>query len=128
MPFGLTRFATLASFVALAGCPSSAAPQTGTTGGTGGNGGSSQGGVVVPTTNACTGDATLCIAGSMVTKAFSGPYLFGRVFLYDVFPSGTAQAVGATADNDGGNEVASDGTFAFSSLTTGNHYYLRALA
>jgi hypothetical protein len=54
--------------------------------------------------------------------------LFARVFLYSVFPSGKVAAVGETATSDGGNEVGADGTFAFSQLPPGDHYFLRALA
>ena len=122
-PPRMARIVLSAAVALAAGCASSGTPSDVADGGS-----DSPIGTTPPPSNACDGDETSCIRGSLTTKVFTNPYLFARVYLFSVFPTGAAKPVGVTATSDGGNEVAADGTFAFSHVDPGAHYYLRALA
>src|SRR5690242_20685255 len=72
----------------------------------------------IPTTAACSGDATHCLSGSVDAAAFQASYVAAKASLYRVFPYGTVQATASSP-------VASDGTFAFSNLDSYAHYFVQ---
>ncbi len=88
---------------------------------TDGGGGTLSDGAPIPATAACTGDATVCLSGTLKTAGFTATFPFAEVQLYRVFPSGDAMPIQS-------QELALDGTFAFSALPTWGHYYLRGIA
>jgi len=78
-------------------------------------------GAPIPETAVCTGDQTSCLFGTLRTSGFTATFPYAEVQLYRVFPSGTAMPVDS-------QELATDGTFAFSGLAPWAHYYLRGVA
>jgi hypothetical protein len=78
-------------------------------------------GAPIPATAVCTGDQTSCLFGTLKTSGFTAMFPYAEVQLYRVFPSGTAMPVDS-------QELATDGTFAFSGLAPWAHYYLRGVA
>jgi hypothetical protein len=86
------------------------------------DGGTSLGdGAAIPATAVCTGDATACLSGTLKASGFTTTFPYAEVQLYRVFPSGNAMPIQT-------QELATDGTFAFSGLAAWGHYYLRGIA
>jgi hypothetical protein len=78
-------------------------------------------GAPIPATAVCTGDPTACLSGTLKTSGFTATFPYAEVQLYRVFPSGDAMPIQS-------QELATDGTFAFSGLAAWGHYYLRGVA
>jgi hypothetical protein len=73
-----------------------------------------------PAHASCSGAATSCLSGTATTKSVATPQRY-VANLYDTFPlSGTAPVVA--------QEVAQDGTWAFSGVSNGTHYYVYVVA
>jgi hypothetical protein len=100
----LLRFSAIALPLAAAGCPS--LPQA----------------PVAPPSAACPADAgpsgTFCLSGTVTAAAFTAPIQEVAANLYSLFPSGAATAYATQT-------VAKDGTWAFSGLPVGPHYYVQ---
>jgi hypothetical protein len=75
--------------------------------------------VPIPKTEACKGDKTACLSGTVSLEDFKGQPTASRVTLYKVFPHGNNPSITWVP-------VAMDGTFAFSDLPAWDHYYLEA--
>jgi hypothetical protein len=76
---------------------------------------------VPPAHNACTGAATTCLSGTAsTTQSLAAPQRY-VANLYELFPLAGASPVAK-------QEVALDGTWAFSGLPTGGHYYVYVVA
>ncbi len=103
----LPRVSSVALLLTATGCPS--LPQT----------------PAAPASAACPVDAgasgaTFCLSGTVTTAAFTAPVQEITANLYDLFPSGGAQAFASAT-------VAADGTWAFGGLPAGPHYYVQVL-
>jgi hypothetical protein len=106
---------------ALAGCDSSSSTDSADAGPVVEGGGTLSDGAPIPATAVCTGDATACLSGTLKTTGFTAIFPFAEVQLYRVFPSGDTMPIQS-------QELALDGTFAFSALPAWGHYYLRGIA
>jgi hypothetical protein len=83
---------------------------------------SSDGGIGTPqATLTCRGDANGCLSGTLAGKPLGNTFAAAKVELYNVYPYGSGQPIAAVP-------LALDGTFAFSNLAPGTHYYLRGVA
>jgi len=107
--------------VAIAGCDSSSSDSADAGPATDDGGGTLSDGAPIPMTSVCTGDATACLSGTLKTSGFTATFPYAEVQLYRVFPSGNAMPIQT-------QELALDGTFAFSDLEPWGHYYLRGVA
>jgi hypothetical protein len=88
------------------------APSMGDDGGAGGP---------VPKTNACSGNPTLCLSGTVALgPRFVAKPVGHRVRLYSLFPTGGVPTAAPE------QTVALDGTWAFSALPAWSHYYVQA--
>jgi hypothetical protein len=109
--------------VALVGCDTSSSDSPDAEAGAPSDdgGGTLSDGAPIPATSVCTGDATACLSGTLKTSGFTATFPYAEVQLYRVFPSGNAMPIQT-------QELATDGTFAFSGLAPWGHYYLRGIA
>ena len=71
-------------------------------------------------TETCTGDTTKCLSGTAQTKSLAAPQAY-FASLYTMLPLGGAAPVAQ-------QQVARDGTWAFSDLSEGEHYYVQIAA
>lgn len=71
-------------------------------------------------TETCTGDTTKCLSGTAQTKSLAAPQAY-FASLYTMLPLGGAAPVAQ-------QQVARDGTWAFSNLSEGEHYYVQIAA
>jgi hypothetical protein len=70
-----------------------------------------------PETLACTGDTTACVSGTATSKSLPA----AQRFVASLFPMFPIQGVSPVAEQ----EVAVDGTWAFSGVAPGAHYYVQ---